>query len=336
MADKYILGVDGGNTKTDYLLCKADGTFVDLLRAGTCSHEANEGSFDWMQATMQAHMDTLCNRNGIGMADIVAAGFGLAGADMPWQVAELERRVRAIGFTKIGLQNDGILGVKAISASGVCAVNGTGTVIVGIDDQGKFMQVGGIGGMSGDAAGGPHIAAQAVTQAYHSLFRGGQLTKLVAGVFDVLGLKEPQDLHECINNYNWRSANTRGLIQMADQLAQAGDPTAQRIFENVGSNCAEGVVGCVGHLSFRDEIVVVKAGTIWNVIGYTGMVDSFTRTIRENVALSTRFELLECTPSLGALFWAKELLDGAVTQTYRDQMRSFLSPEKYAELAEKQ
>ena len=336
MAEKFILGVDGGNTKTDYVLSKADGTFVDLLRAGTCSHEANEGSFPWMQATMQSHLDVLCGRNGITVADIVAAGFGLAGADMPEQVAELERRVRAIGFTKIGLQNDGILGVKAISTAGVCSVNGTGTVAIGIDDAGTFMQVGGIGDMSGDEAGGGYIARQAIKLAYHSLFRNGAPTKLVAGVFDVLGLKEPQELHVFISNYGWGSPHTRSLIQMADQLAQAGDQAAQRIFDNVGTNCAEGVVGCVRNLDFNDEIVVIQAGTIWNVIGYGGMTQSFKHLVCDELTQPVRFELLECTPALGAIFWAKELLDGSVTQSYRDEMRAFLSPPKYSELAENQ
>ena len=43
---KYIIGVDGGNTKTDYLLFDTEGNFIDGLRSGTCSHEGLKDSFD--------------------------------------------------------------------------------------------------------------------------------------------------------------------------------------------------------------------------------------------------------------------------------------------------
>jgi len=36
---KYVIGVDGGNTKTDYFLFDTEGNFVDYIKEGTCSHE---------------------------------------------------------------------------------------------------------------------------------------------------------------------------------------------------------------------------------------------------------------------------------------------------------
>jgi N-acetylglucosamine kinase-like BadF-type ATPase len=333
MAEKFILGVDGGNSKTDYLLCRADGTFVDILRASNCSHENNDRGYDWMQETMQGHVDTLCKKNNIKIEDIVAVGFGLAGADEPGQVKELTNRIKHIGFTRFEVANDGILGVKAIASSGVCSINGSGTVTLGIDDTGKLLQVGGIGGLSGDAAGGGHISSMAVKMVYHAFFRAGKKTSMADGVLNLMKLNGPEELHAAINRYGWRSGISRELIQLADREAQAGDEVAMKIFDDMGVSMAEGVVGCVQNLTFNGEIVVVKAGSIWNVIGYKGMIDHYVRTIREGIKNPVRFELLETTPALGALFWAKELLDGSISPKYREEMRSFLTPEKYAEIA---
>ena len=36
---EYIIGVDGGNTKTDYFLFDIAGNFFDFYRGGTGSHE---------------------------------------------------------------------------------------------------------------------------------------------------------------------------------------------------------------------------------------------------------------------------------------------------------
>ena len=45
MKAEYILGVDGGNTKTHYFLYDGEGNFVDCIKAGTCSHEALPDSY---------------------------------------------------------------------------------------------------------------------------------------------------------------------------------------------------------------------------------------------------------------------------------------------------
>lgn len=39
MGKQYVIGVDGGNTKTDYFLFDIEGKLVSHLRGATCSHE---------------------------------------------------------------------------------------------------------------------------------------------------------------------------------------------------------------------------------------------------------------------------------------------------------
>ena len=72
---KYFLGVDGGNSKTDYLLCTADGEFVDVFRTGTCSHERFDDGYDGMEKNMREHLAILFKRNNISVEDIASAGF---------------------------------------------------------------------------------------------------------------------------------------------------------------------------------------------------------------------------------------------------------------------
>ena len=54
---KYILGVDGGNTKTDYLLYDVEGNFVDGLRSGTCSHEGLKDGFEGAYRVMNERLE---------------------------------------------------------------------------------------------------------------------------------------------------------------------------------------------------------------------------------------------------------------------------------------
>ncbi|MCL2406228.1 MAG: N-acetylglucosamine kinase [Defluviitaleaceae bacterium] len=331
----YILGVDGGNSKTDYLLCREDGTFVDILRRPTCSHEHAGVGYDGMQNKMQSHLHDLFAKNNITVKDISAAAFGLAGADLPHQHQQLKQRITNMGLCKFDLGNDGILGVKAMADSGICAINGSGTVVVGIDDTGAQLQVGGIGPLSGDYAGGSHIARSAVEAVYKHYFRVGPYSHAFPKIMGVFGVTNPPDLPTSIISQSTRIwENAKAIIDIVDDYAIQGDEVCKAILDNVGINCAEGISGCIRNLSFASEITVVKAGSIWTKLKYKGMSDIFESTIKHNIHHTQNIipVLLDAPPALGAVFWAMELINGKCCPQYREDMRKFLTTQKYENL----
>lgn len=331
---KYLLGVDGGNSKTDYLLCRADnGEFVDILRCPTCSHEAFSDGFDGMETAMKSQLDMLFDRNNIKADDVAVAAFGLAGADLPGQIDELKKRVKKLGFERFVLANDGILGVKAITKSGVCAVSGAGTVIVGIDSCGNVLQVGGIGHISGDYAGGGHIMRTGVAAAYSHIYRMGVASAVFPRILDIIGVTDVADLPTVMSNGRLLLQNMTEIITAIDTAAMNGDAVAKKILDEAGINCGEGVCGCIRNLGFDDDVTVVLAGSIWNKIKYPGMIDNFKATIAANSSSQCNFALLQAPPALGAIFWAKEIHDdGMDNQEYRRKMLEFLTLERYDEL----
>jgi len=329
---EYLLGVDGGNSKTDYLLCRTNGEFVDILRCPTCSHE-RFGNYDGMESAMRAHLDILFQRNNITVQNIAAATFGLAGADLPSQIEALNQRVSAIGFKRFALANDGILGVKAMAESGVCAINGTGTVIVGIDENGQVLQVGGIGIMSGDTAGGAFIMREGIKAVYSYFYRLGKPTLLAPKLLNMLGIETPAGLFDAISDSQLLARITKDVISAIDTAALDGDDVAKEILDNVGKSIGEGVCGCIRNLDFSKEITIVMAGSIWNIIKYPGMVDNFKTIVADHAAKGCQFVHLESPPALGALFWAKEIHGDKADDGYRKKMLKFLTLDKYAELA---
>ena len=70
---KYILGVDGGNTKTDYFLFDIEGNFIDFERCGTCSHEGLADSFEGSYRVMKKDLQPLLDRNNLKASDMQAA-----------------------------------------------------------------------------------------------------------------------------------------------------------------------------------------------------------------------------------------------------------------------
>jgi len=339
---KYFLGVDGGNTKTDYLLCTVEGEFVDVIRTPTCSHEHFEDGYDSMERLMREQLAPLFERNKIDVSHIQAAGFGLAGADLPGQYVELKKRVAAIGFTQYGLANDGILGVKGASDSGVglCAVNGTGTVVLGINEKGDVFQVGGVGSMSGDAAGGGFLCNKIVTRLYEHYCCCGPDSTMFPELIELLGA-DPDDMLTTVTKYKETWSKTKEIIQIGAKAAVGSDPVAKAIFDGVGESIARCAAGCIRRLSFEKygtddlPIDIVLVGSIWHKVPYEGMKSSFLNTTQELSGKVCRLIKMDAPAAVGGVLWAKEIADNKqVDPGYRKNLLEAISIEKYEKLCQ--
>lgn len=309
----FFLGVDGGNTKTEYLLYTTEGKFVDMHRTGTCSHEQFNGSFDSMEKVMRKQLSEIFTRNGITAADIAAAGFGLAGADLPYQIEEMKRRVEAIGFTRYGLANDGILGIKATATGGVgiCAVNGTGTVVVGINESGNILQVGGVGPLSGDSGGGSYIRDRVIASLYNFYFRCEPDSVMFPPVMKLLGVRI-ENLLSLLSDYTTLSRYMTDITKICAQAAVDGDDVAKKILDDIGISIGKSAAGCIRKLVFAetDEIDIVQVGSIWFKVLYEGMNAAFLRTTQELSGRHCRPIKLDASSAFGGVLWAKEIADG--------------------------
>ncbi len=307
---KYIVGVDGGNTKTDYFLFSDKGEFVDSLRSGTCSHEGLADSFNGSYRVMKECFDELLCRNNITYSDIKASVFGLAGCDTPYQKEKLEEVVSKLGFTNFKIVNDSFLPIKAATTSGygVCSINGTGTCAGGIDAKGNYIQVGGIGGIVGDEAGGSWLARRAITEVFNSFYRFGKKTMLEKDVLAFLEIDNPYYMMDSISyNLGKKRKDLPVLCKKVFEYANKGDEVSIDLLKEMANNLARSVGGCIVNLDFSGKVEVVLAGSVYVKGDSPILID----TLKEKLALYTKkdleFIILNAPPATGAIIWALEL-----------------------------
>ncbi len=310
---KYIVGVDGGNTKTDYFLFDTDGNFVDFYRAGTCSHEGLSDSFNGSYRVMKEVFDTFFQKNNITVNDIDAAVFGLAGVDTPYQKQKLEEVVEKLGFKKFKVVNDSFLGIKAgsINGSGVCSINGTGTSAGGIDEDGTYLQVGGIGAIVGDEAGGSWLSRRAIRAVFDSYYRFGKKTILAPIVFDYLEINDPYYMMEAISDTMPKKIKQLPQIGIkVFECARKNDEVAIDLLKEMATNLARSAGGCVTHLNFKEPVDIVLAGSVWVKGDHPVLIQTFKEKIKEFTKKDCNIIVLTVPPATGAIIWAKELVDG--------------------------
>ena len=307
----HVLGVDGGNTKTDFLLFTLEGKLVDVMRTGTCSHEAEDMGYDNAYALLAKHIDCFLARNHISVTSIKSAAFGLAGIDLPHQYEAMHSRIKQMGIKNFVVANDSILGIKAISSNGtgLCSVNGTGTVTSGIDSEGKIVQIGGIGEMCDDKAGGTYIATKAVQAVYNQLFRCGQKTSITEAMFTLLGCKTEEEFVLTIANDEQMSLYVSKINILLQQQATKRDAVAEHILKEVGIFLGKSAAGCVKRLTFHERIDIVFIGSVWVKGAYDGMKEAFEKTFSSLIDLPFSVTKLTSPPATGAIIWALMLAD---------------------------
>ncbi|MFS0722513.1 N-acetylglucosamine kinase [Paenibacillus sp. 1P07SE] len=322
--EHYVLGVDGGNSKTDYHLYDLRGCRIAQLRTGTCSHERFADGYAGAERAMREQLSEILNSCDIMPADIAAAAFGLAGADIPSQKAELNKIIGRLGLQRYVVDNDSFLGLKAGSSSGwgICSINGSGACTGAIAPDGTRLQIGGVGSeLAGDEAGGYYLSRRVLRAVYDACYRLGEPTALCGPVLDLLGL--PDDtllLERMVAGVTDRSLPYTELVTLLLNTAEQGDAAALAIVKQSAQQMARSAAGCVQRLDFGNgAIEVVLAGSVWVKADSPILRDYFQRYVQQLLPdKQFRFSTLRVPPATGAVLWAMEqALGGPVPDELR-------------------
>lgn len=308
MRKRILLGVDGGNTKTDFLLFTEEGECLARLRTGTCSHEALHG-YEPAQCALQNGVGLACRKAGISVRDIDSAVLGLAGADTAGQHETLSGIAKGIFEGDVLVCNDSLLGIKAAipNGTGICCINGTGASVSGIDEEGRILQVGGIGAVSSDYAGGGFSAIEVLRNVYSARYRDGRPTRLTEGVLSLLHADKDANLLELFHPDHLRVKDIEYELNcLLYQCAEDGDETAQGILYKMAETMAESTAGCIKNLRFTGTVPVVLAGSLWVRAGFPKMREAYCACVRSRADSTCEFKLLREPPALGAVLWAYE------------------------------
>lgn len=316
-AKRYVLGVDGGGTKTDLLLCDVEGEGLRLATVGAMNHECLAGGMDELARRLPEELGAFLASAGVGPDQVAAAVLGMAGADLSSQVERIGAMVEATGLKRFKVINDAFLGVKAGTSEGygICMVNGTGNTVGGIDRGGRWLQIAGMGWMSGEEGGGGRIAERAMRAAYDETFRLGEPTSMTPRLFSLFGARDGGEFAEATYRLHESGAGRpREVLRALFAAGNEGDAVALRILREVGEQMGRSVAGCARLLDFGDEVEVVLVGSVSLKADCPAMMDSFRAQALRLSGKRLEFIPFAASPSAGALIWALEIANGGFAE----------------------
>ena len=327
---RYVLGIDGGGTKTHCALYDADTGRLDMLPWGPTNHEGMAGGLDELPGVLREMFKALLTRNNIGMNDIEMGVLGLAGTDTTEQHRIISGILTGLGLRRFVLCNDAYLGVKAgsVGGYGVCAISGTGCCITGIDAKGGQVQVGGLGAYTGDCGGGSMMGPRAVGLVYSQLFREQPFTALTTAIFRWLDVTDKHDFIDLLTDRLSKdhAKTTLELCRILYTTAAEGDETALGLLEESGVSYAGGIAGAISDLSFASDepIEIVFAGSLFTKCECDHVQKTAETLLRQRFPQKElRFVTLDVPNVAGAVLWA--LSELGITDRRDNVLRMFRS-----------
>lgn len=160
---KYLLAVDGGGTKTQFSICGLDGTQLGTFFAGSSNYKSvgtEEVYHSFMDGIGQIEKEL-----SISKEELVCSVWGISGCDSENDYKLLNEQIRRLGFSEEAyyLCNDGLLAYYAQAlAPGMVIIAGTGSIILGINEQGEIRRAGGWGYNISDIGSGYWVGAEAL------------------------------------------------------------------------------------------------------------------------------------------------------------------------------
>ena len=323
MSEKYILGVDGGGTKTHCVLYGIEDSDSYLFTFPTTNHEKLRGSYTQLEKVIEDMVSIICSGKSIDVSDIVASCFNLSGIDFPYQQKLIYNMIESTGLTNFILRNDTFAGVKANCENGygIAAVNGTGCCIAGINEKGDSIQLGGLGEISGDIGGAHYMIKASVGAVYDYIYRGGEKTKLTKELAKALSTTEKLIPEKAFRAFE-KSDETaiRKMAVAVYSAADCNDKKALEILETIGDYYAENIYAVYNKLGFKSKTVpVALIGTQF----LKGENPAIINRIRSRIEGEGKpFKIVPSTskPVVGSVLWAAELAGFSSSECYRIKM----------------
>jgi N-acetylglucosamine kinase-like BadF-type ATPase len=298
---RYILGFDGGGTKTECVLMNSADQVLARTYAGA-SNPSRIGVENAVRA-VQESAELALRETGLQRSVITAVGAGLAGTAKPDMKEQMRSALqKCFPGAMVTIRTD--LEV-ALAAAGegpaIVLVVGTGSAAFGRGLEGELARSGGYGPPSSDHGSAYDIGKRAIAAA---------IQERSDGVDSELG----RQILAHLRCTEWPVVQHR-VQTMPDEIfppifpviaaaADSGDATAQRILVSAAEEVSSLVADVVERLHLLEkEFLLVKIG---GTIGRSRFFDAQIDAALKQVAPSAKIGKLRISPAEAAALAAKE------------------------------
>lgn len=258
---RYVLGFDGGGTKTECVLMDETGAILARSRSGA-SNAVNLGANAAAAALAEAGKEALRSA-AKSPCDVTYILAGISGAGEPAARAEIQANLKPV-FPKatIVVASDLILSLAATGEiPSLVVIAGTGSAVLGRTSPLELARAGGFGPIIGDAGSANDIGRKTVARCFQKFLNKERflLTDEICRTFDCtwpqfvdLAREQPTVIFPKV-------------FPIVAKAAESGDLSARALLSMAAANLVEQVREVVDHLQLQDTgFFLAKTGGVFD------------------------------------------------------------------------
>ncbi|MEH1850875.1 MAG: N-acetylglucosamine kinase [Nostoc sp.] len=273
----YVLGIDGGGSKTVCVLMDDLRQVVGRGEAGPSNYQAIgiEATLQSIQSAIHNAVEAAIITN---IVNIYAICLGLAGVGRAADIEVVKRLLQELQNNKslpinwvlqpgnIVICNDALIALFGGIGQpvGIVVAAGTGSIVFGLNHQGDTKRVGGWGYILGDEGSAYKIAIAGMNAALKSYDGREMSTSLVEAFKQHLGLENIEDLIGVIYRREWGVKQIAALAPIVDFAAASGDIVANIIIDDAVKELVKATSTVIDAIfSVNSALEVVTTGSVW-------------------------------------------------------------------------
>lgn len=230
----YFLGVDGGGTKTDFLLADDDR---ELARVRTGSIKLLRLPAATVEANLRQALTELEALTGVAMRSVARCCIGAGGDAAPSVSAWVRATFGRLVGGELLLVGDVEIALDAAfrGERGVLALAGTGSQVAGRGNDGLLRLAGGYGPALADEGSGHFLGSEGLRKAFRAIDEE-RPTSLMEAFLKHWDLRSVPELIECANRNP--APDFSQLAPLVAKCADDGDQVAAEVVRKGGEQLA--------------------------------------------------------------------------------------------------
>ncbi len=318
----YILGVDGGGSKTLAVVADHTGRVAGIGRTGSANHQVL-GLTAAMEQIAAAVWQAFA-MGGIRPDEVEAAAYCIAGADLPEDFDLLRPALEDLHLARYAhLDNDIVAALRSGSDRPDVVVVGWGSGVnaFGRNAAGKEIRLPALGWISGDWGGGGDLGREAIHLVARAADGRGLPTSMREPVLAAFGVPNVESMIRTLYNGGVDLLPTHALAPIVFAAANEGDTVARQLVHRAGEEIALTALALLRRLEILERPCdVVLAGSIFKANS-----PLLIATVRERLYAAAPAAILvrpDVEPVLGALLRGFDVMGRAVHSSVRARAKA--------------
>jgi N-acetylglucosamine kinase-like BadF-type ATPase len=300
---RYVVGVDGGGTKTTAAVVGADLGKVGEATTGP-SNGRSVGT-DTASANIAEAIGAALRNSDVALADVGVICMCLAGFDTDLDVPVPRGAMRVLGYQGPAIMENDVVGAWAGATEvnpGIVVVAGTGATALGMNARGELWRTDGWDYILGDAGSGFAIGQSGIRAAMQALDGRAAPTRLVRELADAYGVHNAEEMRRLVDSTHFGKFEIARFATHVAACADDGDVAAQAILQQAGHDLAADALAIIRLLGMSgDAFPVATVGGVFKSVSW--VIPPFQQAIAR-VAPQASFRAPLHPPEVGAAILA--------------------------------